>query len=146
MIENEGRRIAGIPKWGEPRDQWSQDRPNTLTNAFGLVNAEGQTIKGLLAEFEIFVSPRLGQTKYVFSLKQFELGRVARVYQQEVNFRRGIHPSDHGYSHEHYGEPRFKADASWACARFEDAVLRFCDKANVSFTAEMPHYQGFVLK
>ena len=146
MNEAEGRLLAAIPKWGEPREQWAQDRPNTLTNGFGVVDALGRTIPGMHAELEVFISPSLGQVKYVFSLKRFELGRIERIYQLEINPRAGLRRSDHAFSHEHYGETSFKADDDWAWADFDDAVRRFCANANVEFTAEMPNYQGFILK
>lgn len=146
MNEKEGREIAATPKWGEPRSDWSQDRPNVLTNAFGLVNKEQQRLKGLQADFDVFISPRLGQVRYVFSLKQYEQGLIQRAYQQEINLRKGLKPSDHAYSHEHYGEIRFTADPSWASLSFEEAISRFCKYANLTLTESMPHYEGFVLK
>jgi hypothetical protein len=146
MDESEGRKLAGIPKCGEPRDQWAQERPNTLTNTFGVTDELGQTIKGLHAEFEVFISPRLGLARFVFSLKRFELGRIERAYQLHINCRQGIRATDHGYSHEHYGVPRFNADASWANASFEDAVKMFCTRTNLTLTGVMPDYLGFALK
>ena len=146
MNEKEGKELAAIPKWGEPRSQWAQDRPNTFTNAFGVVNKDGQSIKGLQVELEVFVSPRLGISKFVFSLKQFELGRPERAYQLHINGRKGVLPREHAYCHEHYGEPRFQANASWAGASFEDAVKRFCANTTLTLTDEMPDYQGFNLK
>jgi hypothetical protein len=145
MNEIEAREIAKISKWGEPRGQWSQERPNTLTNTFGVVNADGQTHKGLHAEFEVFISPRLGQTRFVFSLKRFDLGSVERAYQLDINHRIGIKKNDHHYSHEHYGEPRHAADESWATLNFKNAVERFCKNTNLTLTEEMPDYQGFDL-
>lgn len=146
MDEPEGRKLAAIPKWGEPREQWSQDRPNVLTNAFGVVDENGRTIKGLQVELEVFISPRLGQKKCVFSLMRFEFGCTERAYQLEINLRSGLRRVDHAYSHEHYGEPSYKADESWATESFEDAIKRFCTNASVTFTTELPHYEGFILK
>jgi hypothetical protein len=146
MTEIEGRELAAIPKWGEPRSEWSQDRPNSLTNTFGVVNKDQQRIKGLQADFAVFISPRLGQVRYVFSLKQYENGSTQRAYQQEVNRRKGLKPIDHAYSHEHYGEARFTADHEWSDLSFDDAILRFCDKTNLTLTDSMPHYEGFELK
>jgi len=146
MDESEGRSLAAIPKFGEPRDQWSQERANTLTNSFGVTDATGLSIKGVFAEFEVFVSPRLGLARFVFSLKRYEFGRIERAYQMHINCRKGLIPMDHGYSHEHYGEPRFIADDGWASASFGDAVKRFCEKTNLTLAHEMPDYLGFTLK
>lgn len=146
MNEKEGRELAALPKWGEPRSQWAQDRPNTFTNAFGVVDENGQTIKGLHVELVVFVSPRLGISKFVFSLRQFDLGRTERAYQLHINGRKGVLAHQHAYSHEHYGDPRFQADASWADASFEDAAKRFCVNTTLTLTNEIPDYQGFDLK
>jgi hypothetical protein len=145
MNEAEGREIAKIPKWGEPRSIWSQDRPNTLTNTFGVVDADGQSHKGLHAEFEVFISQRLRQCRFVFSLKKFDLGSTERAYQLDINHRSGIRRNDHHYSHEHYGESRQIADESWATLDFRSAVSLFCLKANLILTDEMPDYLSFNL-
>lgn len=146
MNEIEGRKLAAVPKFGEPRLQWEQARPNVLTNAFGVLNAEGQTIKGLQVDLDVFISPRLGQVKYVFSLKSYNLGLVERAYQLEVNPRQGLKPTDHAYSHEHFGEKRFNADPSWATCSYSDAWQKFFKTINLTLTEELPDYQGFVLK
>lgn len=146
MAEVEGRETAGMPKWGEPRPQWAQDRPNWLTNVFGVLNEDQQTIKGLQADFAVFVSPRLKQPRYVFSLMQYELGLTQRAYQQEINPRKGLKPSDHAYSHEHYGEARFNADPEWSDLSFDAAVMRFCSKTNLVLTELLPDYESFELK
>lgn len=146
MIESEGRDLAALPKWGDPCEQWSQNRPNTLTNAFGVVDEQGQTIKGLHVEFEVFVSPRLGQVTFVFSLMRFELGRIERAYQLHINGRERMRADGHNRSHEHYGEARFDADKSWKDASFSEAVGRFCKNANLTLTEQLPHYQDFALK
>lgn len=146
MTEDEGRRLAAIPKWGDPRTSWSQDRPNTFTNAFGVVDQEGKAIKGMQVDFEVFVSPRLGLAKYVFSLRHYDLGRPERAYQLHINCRPGLRTTDHGCSHEHYGEPRFNADASWSVLSFDEAVKRFCEKASLQLESPLPDYQEFSLK
>lgn len=146
MNEAEGRELAALPKWGEPRSQWAQERPNTFTNAFGVVDENGQSIKGLHVDLEVFISPRLGISKFVFSLKQFSLGRPERAYQLHINGRKGVLPGDHAYSHEHYGEPRFNADTTWGNSSFADAVKRFCLNANLTLTDDLPDYQDFDLK
>lgn len=146
MTEEEGRELAGIPKKGEPRSTWIQEKGNTLTNAFGLLDADGKTIKGLTAEFDVFISPNLGQIKMVFSLKRYNLGVTDRAYQLEVNPRKDLRITDHAYSHEHYGEETFKADTTWANCSFQDAVKRFCTNTNLTFTDTMPDYADFTLK
>lgn len=146
MTEEEGRELAAIPKQGEPRSAWSQDKGNTLTNAFGVLDASGKTIKGVTAEFDVFISPNLGQIKMVFSLKRYNLGATDRAYQLEVNLRKDLRPTDHAYSHEHYGEKTFKADTSWAHSSFQDAVNRFCTNTNLTLTDTMPDYADFTLK
>ena len=146
MTEDDGRELAALPKWGEPNSDWSQDRPNTLTNGFGVLDVDGKTIKGLHVEFEVFTSPTLGLTKFVFSLMRYELGRVERAFQLEINGRPGLRRTDHNYSHEHYGEAKFKADESWAGAGFVDAVKRLCDAVNLTLTVEMPDYESFKLR
>jgi len=147
MTEGDGRELASIPKWGEPASEWRQDRPNTLTNTFGVLNEQGQTMPGLHVEFEVFVSPRLGQVKYVLSLMRISFGRPERAYQLEVNCRQGLKSTDHAFSHEHYGDDgRYKADSSWANASLEVAVNRFLDICKLTLTEELPDYQGFQLK
>ncbi len=146
MNEQEARALAAIPKWGEARVEWSQARPNTFTNAFGVVDDEGKAIKGMQVDFEVFVSPRLGLAKFVFSLRRYELGRPERVYQLHVNCRAGLKTTDHACTHEHYGEPRFNADEEWMILSFEDAVKRFCAATNLTLSDGLPDYQGFALK
>lgn len=146
MNEEDGRKLSALPKWGEPRSQWAQERPNTFTNAFGVVSENGQTVRGLQVEFEVFVSPRLGISKFVFSLRKFELGSPERAYQLHVNGRKGVLPQDHTFCHEHFGEPRFNADPNWAGLSFEDAIKRFCSITTLILTDVMPHYQAFNLK
>jgi hypothetical protein len=147
MTEDEGRVLAARPKLGEPAPEWTQQRPNTLTNSFGVVDEIGKTIRGLHVEFDVFISPRLGQTKYVFSLMRVEFGRCDRAYQLEINGRAGLRPTDHAFSHEHYGQyGRLVADNSWANASFDEAVQRFCAQCNLTLTGELPDFHGFELK
>lgn len=146
MTEAEGRELAAIPKHGEPRSVWSQEKVNVMTNAFGLLDAEGKTIKGMTAEFDVFISPNLGQIKMVFSLKRYKFGVTDRAYQLEINLRKSLRPTDHAYSHEHYGEPGFKADATWAHSSFDDAVQRFCSNTTLTLTDTMPDYRDFKLR
>lgn len=143
MTETEGRELAGIPKKGDPREQWTQPRPNVLRNEFGVLHENGQTIKGVFAEFEVFISPGMGSVKYVFSLKKYQIGRA---YQLEINTRKSLRPTDHAYSHEHYGEVPYGADASWAHSSFQDAVERFCINTNLKLSEKLPEYQDFKLK
>ena len=143
MNEREGRELAGIPKIGDPREQWVQPRPNVLRNEFGVMYENGQTIKGVFAEFEVFVSPGLGNVKYVFSLKRFHIGRA---YQLEINTRKSLRPTDHAYSHEHYGEVKYVAKPTWANCSFQEAVKRFCENSNLKLSVELPEYQDFKLK
>ncbi len=146
MDEPEGRKLASIAKWGEPREEWSQDRPSTWTNAFGVVDNFGKTIKGMSVELEVFISPRLGFEKFVFTLHQAELKIQQRAYQLHVNNRPGLKIDDHSASHEHYGEPRFNSDQSWLRLNFDEAVDRFCRMTNLTLTQPLPHYQEFKLK
>lgn len=146
MTEADGRALADLPKWGEPLSDWIQDRPNTLTNAFGVVNEFGQGIKGLQVEFNIYSSSRLALPKYVFSLIQVEHGCHVRAYQLELNRRTGLRPTDHAYSHEHYGNKRINADSSWGNSNFDDAVKLFCSKCNLILTDKLPDYNDFKLK
>ena len=145
VTEAEGGELAGLPKFGDPAD-WEQVRPHTLSNSFGVTNELGQTIPGLHVEFEVFLSPRLGSTKYVFSLFSTKYGVVERAYQMEVNLRRGLPPNDHRYSHEHYGDRRLAASEDWAYASFPKAVERFCQKCNLKLSQELDNYLSFVLK
>lgn len=146
MNEQEGRQLASIAKWGEPREQWSQDRPNTWTNSFGVVDNIGKSIKGMSVELEVFISPRLGCEKFVFTLRQTELKLPQRAYQLEVNNKQGVKIGDHSASHEHFGEPRFISDQSWLNLSFDNAVKRFCQTTNLTLTEPLTHFQEFKLK
>ena len=146
MNEAEGRSLAAISKFGEPCEQWDQVRPNTYVNAFGVLNADEQHLKGLQVEFTVFISSYLHITKYVFTLKRFRPGVTERAYQLEINRRKNLTPADHAYSHEHYGEARFIADESWAFSDFPDAVRTFCEKINLKLTKDLPDYREFLLK
>ena len=147
MNEAEGRELAAIPKTGDPRSEWEQSRGNTHTNTFGVMDEVGRTIQGMYVEFDVFLSPNLRITTFVFSLKRkLKRGETERIYQLEINHAKGIRPTDHRYSHEHYGEPSFKADTSWASASFRDAVQRFCTNTNLTLSSELPDYLSFQLK
>ncbi len=146
MNEQDGRQLAGIYKRGEPREQWSQDRPNTLTNSFGVVDALGKSIKGMTVEFEVLVSPLLGEARFVFTLRQIDLKLAERAYQLHVNKRHGVKITDHTRTHEHYGETRFNADKTWENLSFEEAVARFCQMTNLTLTEPLLHFQEFKLK
>lgn len=146
MKEEDGRRLAAAPKLGEPMEEWTQARPNTFSNVFGVMDADGKTIKGMHVELEVYVPPRLGFPKFVFSLFQYEAGRTERAYQLEVNCRPGLRPGDHNATHDHYGEARFAADASWSSLSFAESVVRFCENTNLTFTVRLPDYQEFQLK
>jgi len=149
MNETDGKALASLSKWGEPQSQWSQDRPNTFTNVFGVVDDQGKTIAGAHVELVVFVSPYLGQVKYVFSLMKVEHGIPSRAYQLEINGRKGLKPTDHAYSHEHYGGERAgrkPADVSWANLSFDGAVELFCERCHLTLTEKLSHYSGLTLK
>lgn len=149
MNESEGRELAKLPKWGEPKEQWAQDRPNTFTNSFGVVDADGKQIKGVHVDLAVFISPRRGQPKFVFTLHKVEHGQPERAYQIEINAREGLRPTDHAYSHEHYGGDkagRRAADQAWAFCGFERAVTLFCERCNLTLTGPLPHYEALSLK
>ena len=147
MTEAEGRELAAIPKLGEPRSEWLQEKVNTHTNFCGVTDELGRTLPGMYAEFDVFLSPNLKMTTFVFSLKRkIKKGETERIYQLEINHAKGIRQTDHRYSHEHYGEPSFKADTSWASASFRDAVQRFCVNTNLKLSPELPDYLSFQLK
>lgn len=149
MTEEESRKQISIPKFGEPEKDWRQDRPNALTNTFGVVNDLGQSIPGVHVKFSVFHSPRLGNEKFVFSLMRVESHIQHRVYQQEINRRRGIKPGDHAYSHEHYGDDksgRYPATADWANTDFRTAVNRFNNICSLTLTEELPDPEGFNLR
>lgn len=146
MKEEEGRRLAAVLKQGEPREQWAQDRPHTLSNSFGVMDVDGKTIKGMHVDLDVFVSPRLGLSKFVFTLWQYEAGRKERAYQLHVNARPGLVFKDHNATHEHFGEPRFAADSTWSHLTFDEAVARFCRITNLTLIAPLPDYQDFQLK
>lgn len=147
MTEAEGRGLAGIPKTGDPRSDWRQERKNTHTNAIGVMDEFGRTLEGMYAEFDVFSSPNLKITVYLFTLyRKIKKGDKERVYQLEINLAKGIRPTEHRYSHEHYGEPSFKADESWASAGFQDAVKRFCTNTNLTLSSELPDYLSIQLR
>lgn len=147
FTEAEGRELASIPKMGDPRSEWVQERPNTHTNAFGVTDELGRTLEGMYAQFDVFCSPNLKITTYLFTLyRKFKRGDKERIYQLEINLAKGIRETDHRYSHEHYGEPSFKADTSWANASFRDAVHRFCINTNLKLSSELPDYLSIQLR
>lgn len=145
----EGQTLTSVKKWGEPLNEWSQDRPHTYTNSFGVVDELGQSIKGLYIELNVFISPRLKIVRYVFSLMQQVPGCHARVYQLDIPLKEGLKPSDHDYPHEHYGtetEGKSVGKNNWLKATLSDAVNIFCEKCNLTLTEELPDYQAFSLK
>lgn len=146
MDEHEARSLLDVPKWGEPEAEWRQDRPNTMTNSFGVVDNLGQSIPGLVAEFSVFRSPKLGIGKYVFTLKKTQFRKWERVYQLEITHQKGLSPRDHGYSHEHFGETRNIADPSWADCSYAEAVDRFMRICSLKLTGELPDPEGIKLK
>lgn len=146
MNEQEGRELAGIAKWGEPREQWSQDRPNTWTNSFGVVDSIGRSIKGMSVDLEVFTSPHLGLEKYVFTLRQTEIKLPQRAYQLHVNNRKGVKIGDHSASHEHFGETRFNADQSWLNLSYKETIDRFCVVTNLTLNRSLLHFNEFKLK
>ena len=146
MNEAEGRELAAIPKTAEPCDLWLQSTPNSFSNVFGVLNTEGQNLKGLQVELTVCRSPKLSLIKYVFTLRRFQPRLTERAYQLEINLRKGLTPADHAYSHEHYGEARFIADSSWAFSEYTDAVRIFCSKINLTLIMDLPDYRAFTLK
>jgi hypothetical protein len=142
----DGKALAALPKWASASEVWTQDVPNCLSNVFGVLDAEGKAIKGLHVELGVFISPKHGNIKYVFTLWRVELGKPERAYQLHINHRRGLRPTDHAYSHEHYGqEVRINAEPSWATADFAQSIKLFCERCNLSLSGEVPHYQGITL-
>ena len=80
MKAEDGKKLAEIPKRGDPSDLWLQDRPNTYTNAFGVVDHKGATIPGLHVEIIVTSTPRLKQEKFVLGLYQETMGKIERAY------------------------------------------------------------------
>lgn len=147
MDDKEGKELADIPKKGEPASEWRQDIPNTFVNEFGVLDLEDKTIRGVHVELHVFKSPRLSQPRYRFSLYKLIGRHPERAYQQEINCRPGIKPTDHQYSHEHYGETiRNVADGSWAYSDFDAALKRFCEKCNLTLIGNVPDILEFKLK
>jgi hypothetical protein len=147
ITEKEARALADIPKYGEPLMEWRQERPNSISNIFGVTNDIDQGIKGLYIEFCVIGSPRLALPKYVLTLMKQELTCHNRAYQLEINCRPSA--SGHDNSHEHYGtypEGRYNATGDWPKSNLEEAIQLFCKKCNLTLTESVPDYRAFTLK
>jgi hypothetical protein len=144
----ECRRWLTLPKWGEPCEEWAQDRSHRgkVVNAFGLVDREGAMIPGLQAEFVVFRPPRIVMEKFVFTLWQVDLGVFHRLYQLDINRRRGVRPGDHQHSHEHLGPMRTSAEPSWAQLDFGQAVERFLSTCHLTLSEPLPDPDALALK
>jgi hypothetical protein len=143
--EGEARQLAAIPKLAEPAE-WGQIRPHTHSNVFGVLNLDRQAIPGLHVDLEVLVTPRLGLERFVFTLFKVDFGVTERAYQIHINQGRHLRPTDHQYSHEHYGEKSLTASPDWAYATFDQTVCRFCQKINLQLTSGLEHYTRFSLK
>jgi len=148
LTEDEARRLMTLPKFGDPIGSWTQMRghPGTATNAFGVLDIDGAAIRGLQIEFLIFRQPRLAVDRLTFTLRLFELGRLQRVYQQEINPRPRLRPADHAYSHEHIGPLRLTASPNWSTLSFPLAVRRFCEACNLTLSEPLPDFDAFDLR
>ena len=137
-----------LPKWGEPQGQWTQQRAHagTVTNAFGVVDQDGAAIPGLQVEFLLFRGGRIVHERLTFTLRQLDFGRLVRVYQQEINRRPGLRPTDHAYSHEHIGDVRVVADPAWSDHSVALAVERFCQSCNLTLHESLPDLDAFELR
>jgi hypothetical protein len=146
--EGEARALMALPKFGDPCSEWSQDRHHrgTASNAFGVVDADGATIPGLQVEFLVYRAPRTNQERYTFTLRRFELGSLSRVYQQEINTRRGLRSTDHAWSHEHIGTARIPATNDWSSLTLDAAVRRFCEQCNLSLVCPLPEIDALQLR
>jgi hypothetical protein len=146
--ESEARAIMALPKWGDPCAAWRQDRayPCTVSNAFGVVDVMGSAIAGIQVEFEVYRASRSCQERYTFTMRRFELGSMARVYQQEINTRPGIRQTDHARSHEHVGALRAPAGSDWSNLSFDAAVRRFCEQCSLTLTAPLPDIDALELR
>jgi hypothetical protein len=145
----DGQQLAGVKKFGEPLSEWEQVRPNTFTNSFGVVDGLGQGIRGVHVELSVFITPRLGIVKYVFTLMRNEPGCTARAYQLDIRVQPVLKPADHNFPHEHYGterEGRLSGDRMWVKATLDQAVNIFCEKCNLTLTGALPDYQAFNLQ
>jgi hypothetical protein len=146
--EAEARALMALRKWGDPCSSWRQDRayPGTVSNAFGVVDEQGTAIPGLVVEFEVYRAPRTRQERYTFTLRRFEMGSLARIYQQEVNTRPGLRESDHAWSHEHIGTLRVSADLVWSSLSFDVAVQRFCRQCNLTLERPLEEIDALELR
>lgn len=142
------RQWLALPKWGEPREEWTQDRSHRgkVANDFGLVDGDGVMIPGLQAGFVVFRPPRIVMEKFVFTLWWVEMGVYHRVYQLDINRRKGVRPGDHAYSHEHLGPIRSPADPAWAMLDFRAAVERFRSTCHLTFSQPLPDPDAIALK
>lgn len=148
VAELEAWVAMAIAKHGEPTDQWTQTRgrPHSVSQAFGLVDADGATITGLTVEFIVYTGKQVKHNKYIFTLWRQDLGGLDRVYQQEIVHRAGLRPTDHAYSHEHIGDRRDTAIPAWGALNFRDAVERFCTRCNLTLTETLPDPDAFSLR
>lgn len=148
LPNDEALAIMAVPKFGEPLQDWVQDRthPGSAYNAFGVLDVDGAALRGLQVEFSVFRSTRTVQEKYTFSLRRVDMGVMYRVYQQEINTSTRLRPADHQWSHEHIGDLRKPADLDWSRLTFREAVARFCEQCNLTLTDSLPDFDAIVLR
>jgi len=149
MTEQEARKLMCIAKFGEPEDEWRmrKARIGTVSNQFGLVDADGAALRGLQVEFQVFRPQRIAAEKITLTLFRVELrSRTTRIYQMDINKGRRLRPGDHAFSHEHVGDARYDATEDWGTLTVEAAVAMFCSRCSLTLQAPLPAVDAFKLR
>ncbi len=142
--------IVAMNKHGDPTEvEWEASaRLKTCSELeFGLLDANYRTIPGLTVQLAINRLMKARVEHWKLTLFQREYGLTRRAYQLDLNWRPGLRPGDHAYSHIHYGNDRSRpVPDDWMAWTFPRAYEFFCGQVRlISPPVEHPDH-AFRLK
>lgn len=111
----------------------------------GLLNNQGINVR-LFLDMSYRRSPKTNTVRCVFSVfKRLPRG-LERVYQLDISQWNKPVNDKHSQSHEHVGTKRIPGDSAWQRWTFDDIMMYFCRRTNITFAPPLAHPEVLQLK
>src|SRR5690625_1270095 len=146
--EDEARQLLTRPLFCEDCPEWRPPRgtKGMLQASCGLLDSDGINVQ-LIVDLIFKRSPKTDVVQYKFSVfRRGPAARLERVFQLDVTQWPKGFPSDHHKPHQHFGDKRNLADASWSDWTYDEVLKHFCAMTNITFQPPLSHPEELQLR
>ena len=144
ITESEARKLLERPQWCHNAGGWVSVPAQVYKRKLesGLVDSTGSRT-GLYVNLNYLRRARSRFISYTFSVLRGNKFDVDRVYQLTVVCSAKPLKDKHRQCHEHLGNSRYIGDPEWQKWRYDEVLMHFCERANITFVPMPDHPDTF---